>query len=179
MEKKLGLTPQNAKAAAQEMMKKLDPDGDGKVTGNDFKDATKAKADDLAARIAEKFGSAAAALKKWDTDGDGKLTEAEFLPGAQSLGIDPEAARDMWKAQDKDGDGIMGLDDFTRAFGIGPDEVMERCFQDFGNPHKAFEAMDTDHDGLLTPEEWKVGAQKMGLKPEQIDFIFKEMDTDH
>merc|ERR1719428_2046896 len=161
MGKKLGLTPKNAKKAAQEMMKELDPTGTGKIKGSAFKDATKAKADDLANRVADKMGSAADAMKKWDADGDGKLTEAEFEAGAAELGISPDAAKDMWKAQDKDGDGVMGTDDFSRAFGIGPDAVMEKCFQAFGNPSKTFDAMDTDNDGLLSPEEWKAGATKM------------------
>merc|ERR1719335_1749429 len=132
------------------MMKKLDPRGTGKVSGDAFKDATKAKADDVADRIAKKMGSAADAMKKWDKDGDGKLTEAEFEAGAKELGIAPDAAKDMWKAQDADGDGVMGTDDFSKAFGIGPDGVMEKCFQTYGNPGKAFAAMDANKDGLLS-----------------------------
>jgi hypothetical protein len=118
-------------------------------------------------------------MKKWDKDGDGKLTEAEFEAGAKELGIAPDAAKDMWKAQDADGDGVMGTDDFSKAFGIGPDGVMEKCFQTYGNPGKAFAAMDANKDGLLSPEEWKAGAAKMGLPASDIDRIFKDMDTNH
>merc|ERR1719324_1877292 len=156
MEKKLGLEPAAAKKAAKEMMKKLDPNGTGKVSGDAFKDATKAKADDCADRIAKTIGSAGDAMKKWDKDGDGKLTEAEFEAGAAELGIAPDAAKDMWKAQDKDGDGVMGPDEFARAFGVGPDRIMEMCFQTFGNPTLAFEDMDTNQDGLLSPSEWEL-----------------------
>jgi len=116
-------------------------------------------------------------MKKWDKDGDGKLTEAEFQAGAAEMGIAPDAAKDMWKNQDKDGDGVMGADDFSRAFGVGPDTVMEKCFQRYGNPSLAFETMDTDDDGLLSPQEWAAGGAKMGLKPDQIDRLFKDMDT--
>merc|ERR550514_653786 len=76
---KMGVTPENAEKLADEMMKKYDPDGDGKIDGETFKDVTKAKADDLADRIADKMGSADEAMKSWDADGDGKLTEEEFL----------------------------------------------------------------------------------------------------
>merc|ERR1719420_287466 len=179
MEKKLGLTPENAKKAAKKMMKKMDPDGDGKVSGDDFKDATKAKADDLADRIEEKMGSANEAMKKWDKDGDGELTKDEFLKGAKEMGISPEAAEDMWKKQDKDGDGKMNAEDFAKSFGLGPDEVMERCFQYYGNPQKAFDEMDKNKDGLLSPLEWAGGAAKMRLKADQEKRVFKEMDTNH
>lgn len=81
MQKKLGLTPAAAKKAAKDMMKKLDPEGTGKVSGDAFKDATKAKADDVAERITKTMGSTGDAMKKWDKDGDGKLTEEEFQAG--------------------------------------------------------------------------------------------------
>merc|ERR1719388_590192 len=90
-------------------MGKLDPSGTGKISGDAFKDATKAKADDVADRIEKQLGSAGDAMKKWDKDGDGKLTEAEFQAGAAKIGIAPDAAKDVWKAQDKDGDGVMML----------------------------------------------------------------------
>jgi len=179
MEDKLGLTPENAKKAAKEMMKDLDPKGTGSISGADFKDATKAKADDMANKIEEKLGSSAEAMKAWDKDGDGKMSEEEFLAGAKETGISPDAAKDMWKAQDKDGDGEMSADDFGRAFGMGPDDVMERMFQHFGNPDKAFAEMDKNHDGILDLEEWKAGAVKMKLKPDQVERIFKDMDSNH
>merc|ERR1719272_1334361 len=56
---------------------------------------------------------------------------------------------------------------------------MERCFQTFGNPMKAFEHMDKDHDGLLTADEWAAGAAKMKLKPDQVARLFKNMDSNH
>merc|ERR1712224_865494 len=92
-------------------------------------------------------------------------------------GIASDAARDMWKAQDKDGDGVMDVGAFSRAFGVGPDAVMEMCFQAYGNPSRAFEQMDANHDGLLSPQERYLGGRRMGLKQDQIDRLFKEMDT--
>merc|ERR1719486_1492519 len=65
MQKKLGLSPENAKKAAKDMMKKLDPSGTGKIDGKSFKDATKPKADDMANKIKKEMGSAGDAMKKW------------------------------------------------------------------------------------------------------------------
>jgi len=42
-----------------------------------------------------------------------------------------------------------------------------------------FDIMDTNQDGLISPEEWKVGAVKMGIPASDIDRIFKDMDSNH
>jgi hypothetical protein len=161
------------------MMKKLDPEGTGKIDGKAFKEANAPKADDIAAKIREKYGSAGAAFKEWDKDGDGKVNEDEFAAGAQGLGFPPEVSKGIWKAKDKDGDGLMDPAAFSTAFGMGPDELMELLFQHYGNPVKAFDVMDENDDGLLDDFEWKIGAAKLKLKPDQIDRIFKAMDTNH
>merc|ERR1719158_930429 len=87
-----GITPENAEKLAEELMKKYDTDGDGKLTGQQFKDIVKARAEDLAERIQDQLGSAPDAFKKWDTNGDGILSEEEFLEGAKAMGISEEAA---------------------------------------------------------------------------------------
>merc|ERR1719191_885655 len=178
MQDRLGMTPEQAEKAAKEMMKKLDPDGDGKIEGDDFKEAFKAKADDLADRISDKMGSAAEAMKQFDKDGDGKVSEEEFVAGAAEMGISEEAARDMFKKADKDGGGLS-TDEFKKAFGISPDEVLERCFQHFGNPDKFFEKIDKDKDGLISPEEWDLAAKRLKLTPGQAKKVWEDMDTNH
>jgi len=177
LEEKLGLTPEQAAKVAKDMMKRLDPDGDGKIEGDDFKAEIRADADDLQERLQEKYGSVGEAMKKWDTDGDGKISKEEFMKGAKELGISPEAAEAIWKEQPKGPDGKISLEDFTKAFGIGPDEILERCFQHFGNPEKAFQQMDLNKDGLIDKQEWKAFEKRMDLKPDQVKRIFKEMDT--
>jgi len=176
LEDELGLTPENAAKVAKDMMKDLDPDGDGKIEGDDFKAEIRATADDLQERLQEKYGSVGEAMKKWDTDGDGKMSKEEFMKGAKELGISPEAAEAIWKEQPKGPDGKISLDDFTKAFGIGPDEILARCFEVFGNPQKAFQQMDLDKNGLIDKQEWKAFDKRMRLKPDQVERIFKEMD---
>jgi Ca2+-binding EF-hand superfamily protein len=179
LEDELGLTPENAAKVAKDMMKRLDPDGDGKIEGKDFKAEIRADADDLQERLQEKYGSVGEAMKKWDTDGDGKISKEEFMKGAKELGISPEAAEAIWKEQPKGPDGKISLDDFTKAFGIGPDEILARCFEHFGNPEKAFQQMDLDKNGLIDKQEWKAFEKRMKLKPDQVKRIFKEMDTNN
>jgi len=176
MTKDLGITPENAKKLAKDMMKKYDPNGDGEIEGDVFKKAFGATAQDLKDRIGEKMGSAKDAIAKWDKDGDGCLSKQEFLDGAmKDLGISKGAAERMWKEHSKDGK--MCEDAFTKAFGVGPDDVMEKCFSKFGNPEKAFQQGDADGDGVLSPEEFEEMALKMGFKPDQVKRLFKEIDT--
>jgi Ca2+-binding EF-hand superfamily protein len=179
MQKKLGLSPAAAAKAAKMVMQRLDPDGNGSIPGQEFKTAILATAEDLAERVIEKYGSAPKGFEAFDKDGDGKVTEDEFIAGALDLGVSPAAAKAIWKQHGKPGDGVMDLKEFVAIFGIGPDQIMERAFQHFGNPTKAFVAMDTNEDGLLSPEEWKVGATKMGLGPAQVKRLFKDMDVNH
>lgn len=176
MQKKLGLSPAAAEKAAEMVMQRLDPDGDGCIPGAEFKKAILATAEDLSERVIEKYGSAPEGFKAFDKDGNGELTEDEFIAGALALGVSEAAAKAIWEKHGKPGDGKMNLKEFVAIFGIGPDEIMERAFATFGNPQKAFEAMDTDQDGLLSPAEWKIGATKMGLGPAQIKRLFTEMD---
>jgi len=175
--KDLGVTPENAAKLADEMMKKYDPTGSGKINGKDFTEATKARASDLTDRIEEKLGSAGAALKKWDKDGDGCLNEAEFLEGSKTMGISEDAAKDMWKQKETSGTGKMCGDAFGKAFGIGGDQLRERCFQNYGNPSKAFYAIDEDGNGLMSKAEWEAAAKKLHLKPDQVKRLIKEMDV--
>merc|ERR1719265_3027456 len=158
-------------------MQKLDPDGDGCIAGPDFKKAILATAEDLSERVIEKYGSAPEGFKVFDKNGDGEITKDEFMEGALALGVSEAAAKAIWEKHNVGGK--MNLKEFVAIFGIGPDEIMERAFANFGNPTKAFEAMDTDKDGLLSPEEWKIGATKMGLGPAQIKRLFIDMDVNH
>jgi len=178
MYEEAGITPENAAKMADEMMQKLDPAGTGKISGKTFVEATKARASDLTDRIEAKMGSVGEAMKKWDKDGDGCLTEAEFVEGAKSTGISEKAAKDMFQDKAKGEDKICG-DAFAKAFGIGPDQLMERCFKHFGNPGKAFYAADMDGDGLISKSEFVKIAEEMKLKPDQIDRLFKDMDSNH
>jgi len=176
---KVGLCPGAAAEAVKVVMQRLDPDGDGSIPGQEFKNAILATAEDLSERVIEKYGSAPKGFEAFDKDGDGKLTEAEFIAGALALGVSEDAAKAIWETHGKPGDGVMDLKEFVAIFGIGPDEILERSFQHFGNPTKAFESMDVNHDGLLSPAEWKVGATKMGLGPAQVKRLFEDMDVNH
>lgn len=172
----LGLTAPNIKELTEELMKKYDTDHDGKLTAEQFEKIMRASADDLKERIQEKLGSAKEAMKKWDKDGDGKISKKEFLEGAKDMGISEKAAEAIWKEQ-SGGKDYMTSDDFGDIFGVGPDDLLERCFQHFGNPKKAFENIDTNQDGLISEAEWKVALKKLGLNADQAARLWEGMDT--
>jgi len=175
MMKKLGVTPENAEKLAKEMMVKYDADGDGKIEGKQFKAVFRATADDLAERLQEQMGSASEAFDSWDADGDGELSEEEFMKGAEDMGISKEAAKAIWK--DKAKDGKMDKDAFVDVFGIGPDQLLAKCFEHLQNPAEAFKELDVDGDMLVSEDEWKAFATKLHLSAEQAESLWKRIDT--
>jgi len=176
MMKELGLTPMNIDDLVDELMKKYDTGGDGMLTEDQFKKIMRATAEDLKDRIQEKMGSAAEAMKKWDADGDGKISKEEFMKGAKDMDISEEAAEAIWKEQVGE-DGEINAEEFGDVFGIGPDELLERCFQHFSNPKNAFESMDSNQDHVISKEEWEAALGKLHLNAEQAARLWKLLDT--
>jgi Ca2+-binding EF-hand superfamily protein len=116
----------------EEMMKKFDKDGDGKLNE-----------EERAAVREEMKRRKDALLKKFDADGDGKLSDAERekirkqLPG-KGRKLPPQILAKF----DKDGDGE--LDDEERA-------VAKKAWE--ARKEEALEKFDADVDGKLNPEE--------------------------
>merc|ERR1719333_847672 len=67
----VGITPDNARKLAKEMIAKYDTDGDGKIDGAKYKEIMGARAKDLQERMLDKYESAEDAFDKWDCDGSG------------------------------------------------------------------------------------------------------------
>jgi Ca2+-binding EF-hand superfamily protein len=123
--------------AESDMFKKMDTDGDGKIS-----------ADEFAAAHKEKF-------QKMDTNGDGKLSPEEmkagFEKGAKMMGksagpYKEEAVAEKIKMMDTNNDGYISEDEFMAG------------------QKTMFDKMDTDHDGYLTKSELKAGHEKMKSK---------------
>jgi uncharacterized protein (TIGR03067 family) len=120
--------PRTPQARAKQMFAKLDADGDGQLTFDEFKGRrTKAPAIEKAEQV----------FKLMDKGGDGKLSLEEFANK-------PVEAR--LKTMDKDGDGKLSFEEFK-----GPrktPQAIERAEQ-------TFKRLDKDGDKQLTLEELK------------------------
>ena len=164
------------------MFKRLDANGDGKVTLDELPEPRKAMFEGL--------------LKRADKDGDGALTEAEFTQGIQAavgkpgnekrpeggpnaeqvfrrldkngdgkvtLDEVPEERRPMFerifRRADKDGDKALTLQEFKEGFRRGPQPpppTNRPGGSDFRVPPPRgglFPALDTNHDGKLSSDE--------------------------
>jgi Ca2+-binding EF-hand superfamily protein len=133
----------------QEMLKKADKDGDGKLSKSEFtaarpQGAPGANADDL--------------FKKIDTNNDGFIDEAENAAAAQKMskrhghgGADPMK---VFNDADKDGDGKISKSDFKAALPQGTDRA---------TANKAFDSMDTNQDGVVDATEYMAAMRKTSL----------------
>ena len=117
-----------------DMFKKMDTDGDGKISADEFAAAGK-----------EKF-------TKMDTNGDGKISVDEMkadLEKHQKMMAKPgakEMISEKVKMMDTNNDGYISEDEFMAG------------------QKTMFDKMDTDHDGYLTKSELKAGHEKMKSK---------------
>jgi len=175
----VGISPGQAEALAREMMTKYDKDGDGCLSGDQYKEIMGARVDDLQERMWKKYESAEDAFDAWDTNGDGEISLDEFIAGCRELNISPSAARRMFRKADEDGSNGLNRKEFIKAFGVDADELLERMFQKFGNPQKAFDMADLNGDHLLSWEEWEQMCRYMEFTPKQIKRLWKSANSNH
>merc|ERR1719454_2416667 len=173
MAKELGIPESEAK----KLFGELEKANGGHLTGEEFMDHFGATASDLEERLAEKFESPSDAFAKFDKNGDGEVSEEEFIEGAKEMGISESAAKKMFDKANADGKGGLSEDEFLTAFGAGPEELREACFSFMRDPKFAYHSMDTNNDGLLSPDEWKAGLAQMEFTDGQADRLFRLADT--
>jgi Ca2+-binding EF-hand superfamily protein len=195
--KKLGIPKERAQLLHAEM----DLNGDGVVTPDEWRKAMGLSRKDVMEKLSNTFGSPAEALKELDADGDGKITKDEFRAAMEKKGLSPEEIDEMFKKLDADGDGIISPEEWAagsgqkdlakaqfapgtagaaRASGQLPAAIGDfnkRAKKAFGTPKAAFEAMDTNGDGKISPEEWKAACEKLGMTPEHAEAAWKLLDA--
>merc|ERR1719265_2645413 len=175
----LGMTDELGvpQSEAKKLFEELEKANEGELTGEEFLDHFGATASDLKERLAEKFDAPGDAFEEFDKDGSGEVSEEEFVAGAKEMGISERAAKKMFKEADIDGSGGLSQDEFLTAFGAGPEELREACFEFMRDPKHAFHQMDASQDGLISPAEWKTGLMQMEFTEGQADRLFRLADT--
>lgn len=127
--------PKTAQERAQQALKRLDADGDGQLSFDEFKGKR---------RRPEAVEKAEAIFKLLDRNGDKKVTLEEFAS---------KPAEVRFKTMDRNGDGKLTLDEL-KGQRKQPEQI-ERA-------ERSFKRMDKDSDGTVTLEEFKQGQQRRG-----------------
>lgn len=134
----------------QNMLKKADKDGDGKISKTELQatlpeDGTGPSADQI--------------FSKLDTNNDGFIDEAESAAATQrphqggrrhAQGTDPLA---VFQKADSDSDGQISKSEFKSALPSGTDRA---------TANQVFDSMDTNQDGVVTAQEYMAALGKMG-----------------
>jgi Ca2+-binding EF-hand superfamily protein len=136
-----GIGGMNPSAMWQDLLKRTDADGDGKISKNEF-EAHKPK-DGRGPNGGDMFDKA-------DTDGDGYITQDENAAFASSM--KPPSPSAMFNRADADGDGQLTKDELgTMAPKDGKGPSTDQAFSD----------MDTNQDGVVSKAEYEAFMQKM------------------
>lgn len=135
-----------------EIIKKLDTDGDGSVSKQEF----------MAGERAQKNPERAAkAFAHMDADGDGKLTTTDFAqrrkPGDGDKRPNPG---EIFKHLDKDGNGSISKPEFLSG---------ERSQKNPEMAGKLFDRLDSDSSGEITREEFAKRPRPGDRKPDKGD----------
>jgi Ca2+-binding EF-hand superfamily protein len=133
----------------QNLLKKADKDGDGKISKEEFQ----------AAMPQGGTGTGADALfNKIDADGSGFIDESENAAAIGQMhrhkhhgGANP---LQVFQDADKDGDGKISKSEFQAALPQGTDST---------TAGQVFDSMDTNQDGVVDASEYMAAMQKAGL----------------
>merc|ERR1719484_217769 len=99
----LGVTLDELKNRAADLLKEVDQDGDGQVSEEEYRAAMGMGLEDLKRAVYDKLGSAEAAMEAMDKDGDGVISEEEFVAELKKAGFGEKEAKELYKEMDKDG----------------------------------------------------------------------------
>ena len=145
-----GPTGLDASAMWQDLLKRADKDGDGKISKEEF-----------TAGMPQRSGgpSPADIFSKIDTNSDGYIDESENAVAVKNMPQGPPPGgganpMKVFEKADDDGDGKISKADFKAALPKGTDSA---------TANKVFDSMDTNQDGTVSAEEYMAAMQKTDL----------------
>ena len=131
----------------QDVLKKADKNGDGKISKEEFK-----------AGMPQAGPNADSLFSKIDTNGDGAIDESEGAAAVQKThkkhGHGSGGPMQVFEKADSDGDGKISKSDFETALPEGTDSA---------TANKVFDSMDTNQDGVVDAQEYMAAMQKTDM----------------
>jgi Ca2+-binding EF-hand superfamily protein len=131
----------------QDLLKKADKDGDGKISKAEFKTG-----------MPQGGPNADALFSKIDANSDGFIDESENTGAVQKMhkkhGHGSANPMQVFEKADGNGDGKISKSDFKSALPEGTDSA---------TANKVFDSMDTNQDGVVDAQEYMAAMQKTDL----------------
>jgi Ca2+-binding EF-hand superfamily protein len=131
----------------QDLLKKADKDGDGKISKEEFK-----------AGMPQAGPNADSLFSEIDTNGDGAIDESESAAAAQKMhkkhGHGSGGPMQVFEKADSDSDGKISKSEFKAALPEGTDSA---------TANRVFDSMDTNQDGVVDAQEYMAAMQKTDM----------------
>jgi Ca2+-binding EF-hand superfamily protein len=129
-----------------------------------------------ARRVRKKIGDADQAFKD-AAGGKAELDEAAFTKQCESLGINAENAKNLFKNADADGNGSVSQDEYQEALGYTLKEWKSRELLKLGDSDQAFKNGDNDPaDGKISEGEFIKQLGKVGIDAKNAKALYKKVD---
>jgi calmodulin len=150
-----------------------DVNGDGEIDMTEFVSLMFPSAVEVVNQISKTFTNmddVKAAFKLFDKDGDGLVTKAEMKATGHRLNDAQVEA--IFALGDANDDGVLDVTEFVSVMCPSAITVASRLrskYKNINDVKKAFNAMDLDHDGVLSKDEIKKSGK---FNPQEIEAIF-------
>ncbi|RMR25873.1 Calcium-binding protein [Pseudomonas amygdali pv. ulmi] len=173
-----GTASTNSKKFQEELLAKLDTDGDGSIGKDELSSALSSDSKD---GITVSLSKAFSDLDSNDDDSLDADELAAMTPPPPPMQSVDEQAEDLLGSLDSDGDGAISSDELTTGLSNAGSTA---------NSNQVFDALDTDEDGTVSLEELVAGMQPQqppaGMPPAQMSTsgstdsanLFSTLDSD-
>jgi calmodulin len=161
-----------------------DIDKDGAVDYEEFIGLMCPSASDIVSKFRSLYRSieeVRAAFKRFDANGDGALSKDELAAAMKSSGQSYSSIEinAIFSLGDVDGDGEITISEFVTLMSPSASEVLQKLRKNYKNINdvkKAFKAIDTNNDGLLSKDEMKTSGGNQ-FDNEDVNAIFELGDV--
>lgn len=126
----------------------------------------------------KKFKNPTRSWRTLDTSLNMKLTYLEFLTSLREHDFKGDG-RVIFKILDRDRSGSLSYFHFDPSGATALAKLIIWAEEKFGSVEAAFDTLDTDKNGKLTPDEFRKAARHHGLETEEpVHYLFQMIDLD-